>query len=82
MERADWALVVIDAAKPKSLEPVHLQKILFLLDKNLKPKHLKVDRFYRFRPYDYGPFCSDIYGDVEALAESGLVQATPAQWRR
>src|SRR5262249_41736917 len=32
----------------------------------------------RFRAYDYGPFSSRIYGDLDALVDEGLVVREPA----
>lgn len=74
MKARDWTLLVIAATEPKPLQPVHLQKTLFLLERRLTPKKLQVKRFYHFEPYDYGPFCSQIYSDAEALADEGLVR--------
>lgn len=66
----DWNLLVIAAAKGKALEPVQLQKALFLLAEKLPlPRHSR----YAFRAYDYGPFCAAIYSDAEELQNEGLV---------
>ena len=32
------------------------------------------DGFYRFQPYNYGPFNSSIYGDVDAMVRDGLLR--------
>ena len=72
MEPRDWTLMVISVARGP-LEPVQLQKVLFLLSKNLSLAQLQVENFYTFEPYDYGPFCSVIYSDAEQLEEMGLV---------
>ena len=72
MTKRDWALLVMAAPRQRPLEPVQLQKILFILSQ-LRPDQLKVDAFYDFIPYDYGPFCRDIYSDAEALEGEGLV---------
>lgn len=73
MNAKDWTLLVIAARKGKSLQPVQLQKSLFLLGRNLSHRHLRVKTFYQFEPYDYGPFCSQIYSDAESLCFEGLV---------
>lgn len=73
MKPKDWTLLVIAAAQPNPLQPVHLQKTLFLLGRKLTLKQLQVKKFYRFEPYDYGPFCAEIYADTEALMAEGLV---------
>ena len=76
MERIDWALLVIESAGTKPLEPVQLQKSLFLLSRNLKSKQLGTKPFYKFEAYDYGPFCRDVYSDAENLAQEELVSIT------
>lgn len=73
MTKKDWTLLVISSCNRKSLQPVHLQKSLFLLERNLTPSQLKVEDFYHFEPYDYGPFCSEIYSDAEKLVDEGYV---------
>jgi hypothetical protein len=63
----DWTLLGLAAARGQSLQPVHLQKALFLLGRELTLDQLRVDRFYQFEPYDYGPLCSAVYADADAL---------------
>jgi hypothetical protein len=74
MQRRDWALVVLAAAKNERLTPVQLQKILFLIDKNLHPAN-----FYVFEPYHYGPFDKRVYDDVEGHIEGDLCQTVPSK---
>jgi len=71
MERKHWTLIVLDEARPGSLSPLQLQKILFLISKRL-PDEIG-ENFYHFVPYNYGPFDSDIYSDLRILANEGLV---------
>lgn len=73
MTPSDWLLLAVDLADPKPVQPVQLQKILFLLDRKLRPEQKQVDRIYAFAPYDYGPFDSKVYTDAEALAANGLI---------
>jgi uncharacterized protein YwgA len=73
MTPKDWTLLVIASRKGKPLQPVQLQKSLFLLERNLSLAQLKVESFYQFERYDYGPFCSKIYSDAETLCIEGLV---------
>ena len=75
MKARDWTLLAINAAEGKPLSPVQLQKSLFVLGRQL-PNEVGSD-FYQFRPYDYGPFCSDIYRDAEFLEQAGLVKGVP-----
>ena len=74
MTPKDWTLLAIAAAQSKPLQPVHLQESLFLLSENFTRSQLQVDQLYTFRAYDYGPFCSDVYVDAEALCGEGLVR--------
>lgn len=66
----EWTLLAIALAEGKPLSPVQLQKSVFLFGKQM-PEVVSED-FYDFAPYNYGPFCSDVYADVEVLAQEGL----------
>ena len=77
----DWTLLVLGAARGQSLQPVHLQKALFLLGNQLSLDQLRVDRFYQFAPYDYGPFCSAVYADADTLESEGLVHIDQPPYR-
>lgn len=72
VDRSDWLLLALAAAPDHSLTPVQLQKSLFLLGDRrsaaVKPE------FYDFAPYDYGPFCRDVYDDADRLSEEGLLR--------
>lgn len=72
MQRQDWILLVLNAAEDDTLSPVQLQKTLFLIRKNFPRATGR--RFYRFMPYNYGPFSASIYSDAEELAGAGLVE--------
>jgi len=71
MERTDWLLLTIAASRGMGLTPVQLQKSVFLLSRSLPEK--VGSSFYHFIPYNYGPFCVDVYRDAETLEEKGLV---------
>lgn len=77
LRRKDWCLLVLGAANGVPLQPVQLQKSLFLIGENVKPVEsgLSLD-FYHFDPYDYGPFDSDVYADAEELEREGLACIT------
>ncbi len=79
MERRDWLLLTIDAGREKGLTPVQLQKSLFLLGQTF-PKQVG-SSFYKFVPYNYGPFCMDIYNDAESLQQQGLIEIRRASKR-
>lgn len=80
MSRKDWSLLAISSAGEEGISPVRLQKSLFLLGKML-PEALG-ERYYRFVPYDYGPFDSTVYADVEVLRGKGYVMSRPAPGQR
>jgi hypothetical protein len=52
--------------------PVQVQKLLFLIDKNLPDT--AGTPFFNFQPYDYGPFDKDVYLELEGLSKEGLVE--------
>lgn len=56
--------------------PVQLQKLFFLLDREVSAA--LGGPFFRFVPYDYGPFDQGVYAGVDDLARRGLasVQST------
>ena len=73
MTKKDWTLLVVAAAR-SPLQPVQLQKVLFLIGEELSSTQRKTRSFYKFEPYDYGPFCSEVYADADLLAEDGFLQ--------
>lgn len=76
----DWTLLVIAEQRGKQVEPVVLQKTLFLLGERVSLTGLNASSFYNFVPYDYGPFCKDVYSDASALEDEGfiLIRRPPA----
>ena len=73
MIRKDLTLLAIAAGHPTALLPVQLQKSLFLLTDRL-PREIQAFDVYQFSPYDYGPFCAEVYMDAELLESEGLVE--------
>jgi len=71
--RKEWTLLVIAAAEGEPLQPVQLQKALFLLAENLTDAQRQTDGFYDFQPYDFGPFAQAIYADADELGAEGLI---------
>jgi hypothetical protein len=69
----DWTLLVIAAAEGAPLQPVQLQKALFLIGRNLTADQRGGTPFYEFRPYDFGPFAQEVYADAEELEAQSLV---------
>jgi hypothetical protein len=60
MKRNDWLLLAVAAAKDDGLDPVQLQKSLFLLSEKRRDVGTK---FHEFEPHNYGPFSKEIYTD-------------------
>lgn len=71
MNRRDWLLLTIAAGGGDGLDPVQLQKGLFLL--GARGRQYVGHGFYRFVPHNYGPFSKEIYEDAEQLAAEGLI---------
>lgn len=72
MNRREWALLALSTSPDGKLAPVQVQKAMFLLAENVRPR--PVDGFYRFKPYHYGPFDSTVYTDLDRLIDEGLVR--------
>lgn len=75
MERKDITLLAIESASDGGLSPIQLQKSLFIVGQS----HLTglPSDFYAFYPYNYGPFCEEVYRDTDALVEEGMVFDVP-----
>jgi uncharacterized protein YwgA len=79
----DWLLMLLalrDAEQP--LDPVRLQKGLFLLAHEGGVSDAEA---YSFEPYDYGPFSSEIYRDLDLLMTEGKVREVDVpgfNWKR
>lgn len=71
MEKKDFLLLVVAAGEGQPLNPVQLQKTLFLIERANLPETPKP--FYEFEPYHYGPFDKEIYIDADLLGMEGLV---------
>jgi hypothetical protein len=75
MTRRDWLLLLIAAsARPLGLDPVRVQKGMFLL---AREAGLPPGQRYGFRPYNYGPMSVELYADLGALERDGLVVRVP-----
>ena len=81
MERSDWILIAAGLTEGAPLTPVQLQKSLFLIRELVPTAHEEAE-FYSFEPYNYGPFCAQIYSDAEQLGSEGLLTITFSPQRR
>ena len=76
MRRSDWLLVFLAADSGKPLDPVRVQKGMFLL---AMTGELPPDERYAFEPYAYGPMSRQLYRDVRSLCRNGMVVAMPVE---
>lgn len=75
MENKDITLLVIEAASNEGLSPIQIQKSLFLIGQ-CSVRWLPRD-FYKFEPYDYGPFSVEVYDDMQTMVDEKLVFSVP-----
>ncbi len=74
MERTDWLLLFIGLPGGRyATDQLRIMKGMFLLDQE-GPQELR--GLYRFQAYDYGPFDSSIYSDLDALSKAALISIT------
>lgn len=81
MRRCDWLIVFLAADPGGPLDPVRVQKGMFLLAMS---EALEPAERYRFEPYAYGPMSRRLYGDVRLLCRKRVLEALPiegATWR-
>jgi uncharacterized protein len=73
----DWLMLFIAfEGAPNGLDPVRLQKGMFLFERETDvPPQEK----YRFRAYNYGPMSKAIYDDLDGLVAHGLVEKVPVE---
>jgi len=72
-----WVILALRAAGKRGLTAVQLQKSLFLLGQRRAADVGK--GFYRFEPYDYGPFDATVYADAETLVNEGWIVVDHSQ---
>ncbi len=71
MNRRECVLAAMAPAKGTQHSPVQVQKLFFLIDRNVADF---VDGpHFDFRPYNYGPFDKAVYEVLEELATEGYV---------
>src|SRR6185437_9358338 len=77
--RQDFLLLALASASDGRLTPVQIQKAMFLLSQ--EASSFVGPNFYHFIPYNYGPFDSTIYDDLNDLSRSGLIMIDQSQGR-
>lgn len=75
MRARDWLLLLVSEAAPGGLDPVRLQKGMFLLAEEAA---LPRGERYRFVPYNYGPMSRGLYRGLRDLVRAGLVERRSA----
>lgn len=71
LSRENVALLFLSAVPAGFFGSVQLQKGIFLIARNL-PDLFETP--YDFIPYDYGPYCKELYSDLDQLAEKSLIK--------
>lgn len=79
MDKKDIVLKVVSSFGESDLSPVKLQKSLFLVGQS-GLADLPVD-YYKFIAYDYGPFCKEVYDDINALERQGFILVSKTNQR-
>jgi uncharacterized protein YwgA len=72
LNREDITLAALAAANGAMHTPVQVQKLMFLIDRQI-PKAVGGPHF-NFEPYDYGPFDHAVYRVLEQLDAKGFVE--------
>ena len=77
-------LLAFLAAGPEAMDPIRIVKGMFIFGQEAPRAWLRGAPMYTFAPYNWGPFSSDIYRDLDALRHAGLVDAIDqvgASWK-
>lgn len=74
MKKSDILLAALSAGAREEFSPVQLQKLMFLIDRNVGAT--LGGPFFKFEPYDYGPFDHGVYREFELLTMSDLAATT------
>jgi hypothetical protein len=82
MDRQSLILAALAASDGAPHSPVQVQKLFFLLDREI-PSHTRGPHFH-FIPYDYGPFDVEVYDELKQLEQKELViieQPPSIRWK-
>ena len=72
--RQETLLVFLGSGK-RGLDPIRVQKGLFILAEETPEDWLPPEARYHFEPYRYGPYSAEIYYDLDKLEGLGYVTA-------
>ncbi|QNK03486.1 hypothetical protein [Dyella telluris] len=73
MNQQQLLLAALASGSHDDFSPVQLQKLMFLIDRNIGPAI--GGPFFKFAPYDYGPFDVGVYHAFGALEMMGLAES-------
>jgi hypothetical protein len=76
LNRRDLVLAILAASGGRPYTPVQIQKSVFVICDQLPD--LISGLTFSFRPYDYGPFDSDVYSEISMLQHAGEAIIAPA----
>lgn len=72
--RKKLPLALLYADKENQIDGrTRFQKLIFLMQMEGNLNDLAPTETYRFEPYDYGPFSSTLYDDLDSHIERGLI---------
>lgn len=80
MDRQTLVLAALSPAGLAVYEPVQVQKLFFLIDQNIAS--LVDGPHFSFYPYNYGPFDASVYGTLEDLATTQLIEISHDGFKR
>lgn len=72
--RQETLLMFLGAGSTR-MDPIRIMTGLFILRMETPDGWLSDDARYSFEPYNYGPYSSEIYSDLDWLVSAGYVQA-------
>jgi hypothetical protein len=75
MRKTEIVLAALAPANGMPHTPVQVQKLLFLIDRNIA--EVVGGPYFEFQPYNYGPFDKRVYEILERLAAEGCVRLVP-----
>ncbi len=79
--RQEMLLAFLGADGGEKLDPIRIQKGLFILAMETPQDWLPSEARYEFEPYNYGPYSSAIYRDLDELERRGYVETTSVAGR-
>ncbi len=72
MDRMEIMLAALASGAREEFTPVQLQKMMFLIDKNVGPA--LGGPFFDFQPYDYGPFDAGVYNQFATISDLEMAE--------